>query len=78
MQHRKSHRYMRRRLGFLYHGVKSSATRRVTMGSAADPTLTIVAVGGADGQVLYGLGDEQVSQETSNSYDRKTRILERD
>jgi hypothetical protein len=31
-------------LGFLYHGVLSSSTRRVTMGSAAEPTLTIVTV----------------------------------
>ena len=44
IQQQNSHTYIRRRLGFLYHGTLSSATRRVTMGSAADPTLTILAV----------------------------------
>jgi len=47
MQHRKSQKYIIRRFGFLYHTTLSSATRRVTMGSAVVPTftLTILAVG---------------------------------
>lgn len=43
IQQKKSHRYIRRRFGFLYHGTLSSSTKRVTIGSAAVPTFTIVA-----------------------------------
>src|SRR5690606_8844376 len=44
MQHRKRKMYMRRRFGFLYHGILSSFTRRETMGSADVPTFTLTGI----------------------------------
>ena len=66
MQHRNSHTYMRRRFFFLYHGVLSSATRRVTMGSAVVPTLTILTVAGLV-CVLREMGVCKVCPGQSNS-----------
>lgn len=43
MQHRNNQTYISRRFGFLYHGTWSSSTRRVTMGSADAPVLTILS-----------------------------------
>lgn len=54
IQHRKSHRYMRRRFRFLYHGTLSSAAKRVTIGSAVVPTFTILT---ASVRRSYGVVD---------------------
>lgn len=55
MQHRKRKMYMRRSFGFLYHTTLSSWTRRVTMGSAVVPTLTLTILS------ILGVGQLELS-----------------